>query len=249
MEKIAVVTGGTRGIGLAITKMLSDEGYRVLACGRKEAPEALLKIERCTFVQCDIANADDREALAGQVEQLGRLDILVNNAGVAPKERMDILQTTQESFDRVVGTNLKGTFFMCQRFANVMLECLQHGLSDYHPRIVNISSCSSYTASVNRGEYCISKAGISMVTKLFAAHLAPMGILVFEVRPGIIQTDMTKTVQAAYEERIQNGLTPIKRMGRPEDVANCVKALCSGLMDFAPGQAIEADGGFHIRRL
>jgi NAD(P)-dependent dehydrogenase (short-subunit alcohol dehydrogenase family) len=202
------------------------------------------------YFKCDISKAEDREALAKYVdEKFGRLDLLVNNAGVACKVRLDVLETTEESFDRVVGINTKGTFFMCQTFANAMIECQKKGLENYTPRIVNIASNSSYTSSTSRGEYCISKAGVSMTTLLFADKLAEFGIPVFEVRPGIIKTPMTDVVSAKYDKLINDGLTPIKRWGTPEDVANCVIAAASGLLDFGTGTVLNADGGFHIRRL
>ena len=202
------------------------------------------------YFKCDISKAEDREALAKYVdEKFGRLDLLVNNAGVACKVRLDILETTEESFDRVVGINTKGTFFMCQTFANLMIKYLDKGMEDYIPRIVNIASNSSYTSSVSRGEYCISKAGVSMITTLFADKLAEYGIPVFEVRPGIIKTPMTEVVTAKYDKLIAEGITPIKRWGTPEDVAKCVIAAASGLLDFGTGTVLNADGGFHIRRL
>ena len=202
------------------------------------------------YFKCDISKAEDREALANYVdEKFGRLDLLVNNAGVACKVRLDILETTEESFDRVVGINTKGTFFMCQTFANLMIKYLDKGMEDYIPRIVNIASNSSYTSSVSRGEYCISKAGVSMITTLFADKLAEYGIPVFEVRPGIIKTPMTEVVTAKYDKLIAEGITPIKRWGTPEDVAKCVVAAASGLLDFGTGTVLNADGGFHIRRL
>ncbi|HZJ74960.1 MAG TPA: SDR family oxidoreductase, partial [Clostridia bacterium] len=182
------------------------------------------------------------------IKEYGRLDVLVNNAGVAPKERLDILSTTEESFDYVMDINLKGTYFMTQKASLAMIN-LKGTLQDYAPRIINIASISSYTSSTNRGEYCISKAGISMITLLFADRLSSYSIPVFEVRPGIILTDMTKGVKEKYEELIENGLTPIKRMGSPSDVSDCVCALVSGKLDFATGQVINCDGGFSIRRL
>jgi NAD(P)-dependent dehydrogenase (short-subunit alcohol dehydrogenase family) len=202
------------------------------------------------YCKCDISKAEDRAALAAFViEKYGRIDLLVNNAGVACKVRLDVLETTEESFDRVVGINTKGTFFMCQTFANAMIACQEKGLESYTPRIVNIASNSSYTSSTSRGEYCISKAGVSMTTLLFADKLAEYGIPVFEVRPGIIKTPMTDVVSAKYDKLINDGLTPIKRWGTPEDVANCVIAAASGLLDFGTGTVLNADGGFHIRRL
>ena len=182
------------------------------------------------------------------IDQFGRLDVLVNNAGVAPLVRRDILEATQESFDRVLGINLRGTFFMCQAAANRMIAGLEM-LPDYHPRIVNIGSMSAYTSSPSRGEYCISKAGVGMVTKLFADRLASEGIPVFEVRPGIIDTDMTSVVHEKYERMIEGGLLPVQRFGKPADVARMVLACCSGLLDYSAGQVLDADGGFALRRL
>ena len=204
----------------------------------------------CTYIPCNIAVQADRVRILEEIAaRYGRLDVLVNNAGVAPTVRLDLLETTEDSFDRLMQINLKGTFFMCQLAANTMIGMQQQGLEDYNPRIVNISSMSAYTSSVNRGEYCISKAGISMTTQLFADRLAEYGIPVFEVRPGIIQTDMTAGVSEKYQKLIEGGVTPIRRFGQPADVANCVAAAVSGLLDFATGQVLNADGGFHIRRL
>ena len=251
---LLLVTGAARGIGFSIAHTLGKNGYRVILCATKpelpsEAAEILEK-EQCGYVytKCDITDPEQVERLYKQVESLGPLYGLVNNAGIAPAVRKDILEVDSGSFDRVLRTNLKGTFFMCQKFANLMI-CQSEGQTENMPRIINISSCSSYTSSVMRGEYCISKAGISMVTKLFADRLASYNIPVFEVSPGIIRTDMTQSVQESYIKRIQNGLTPIQRMGEPEDVAKCVRALLSGDFDFCTGQVIHADGGFHIQRL
>ena len=244
MQKIALVTGSYQGIGFGIAQMLETEGYTVIYSDIFEN----MNVEN--YFKCDISKASDREALAAYVdERFGRLDLLVNNAGVACKVRLDILETTEESFDRVVGINTKGTFFMCQTFANLMIKYLDRKLESYLPRIVNIASNSSYTSSVSRGEYCISKAGVSMVTLLFADKLAEYGIPVFEVRPGIIKTPMTEVVTEKYDKLIADGITPIKRWGTPEDVAKCVVAAASGLLDFGTGTVLNADGGFHIRRL
>ena len=254
---IAVVTGSTRGIGMGIAKKLLREGYYVLLSGtqpdsRKEEILALLLEEgfgeRCDYLKCDIASQGDRDALFAYVaSQYGRLDVLVNNAGVAPLVREDLLAMSPESMDRLLDINLKGSFFMCQGAAKLMLELGAPG--GLPQRIINISSISAYTTSTNRGEYCISKAGVSMVTQLFADRLAGEGILVFEVRPGIILTDMTAVVKDKYEKLIDEGLTPIGRMGQPCDVADMVYAACSGLLDFTTGQVLNADGGFHLRRL
>ena len=244
MQKIAVVTGAYQGIGKGIADGLKSAGYTVIYS------DVHPEMEGEVYCKCDISKEQDRKALADfAIEKYGRIDLLVNNAGVACKVRLDVLETTEESFDRVVGINTKGTFFMCQTFANAMIECQKKGLEDYTPRIVNIASNSSYTSSTSRGEYCISKAGVSMTTLLFADKLAEYGIPVFEVRPGIIKTPMTDVVSAKYDKLIAEGITPIKRWGTPEDVANCVIAAASGLLDFGTGTVLNADGGFHIRRL
>ena len=255
--KVAAVTGSRRGIGLSVLTELAKEGYIAVMSGVTQEEGALSSINSIKsrgfdahYIRCDISSKTDREALINTiVQKFGRLDVLVNNAGVAPKSRLDILETTEESFDYVLDINLKGTFFMCQHAANTMIGLQKQGVTDYSPRIVNISSISAYTSSTNRGEYCISKAGVSMVTRLFADRLAPFGIPVFEIRPGVIMTDMTANVKSKYDKLIEGGLTPIKRFGQPEDVARCVMAAVSGKLDFATGQVLNADGGFHIRRL
>ena len=255
MQKIALVTGSRRGIGLGIARALGKEGYFVVVSATAAQDDAVIeKLQAegvdCIYLPCNIAEREDRERILEDVcARYGRLDVLVNNAGVAPAVRLDLLETTEESFDRLMQINLKGTFFMCQLTARKMIDLQQKGLPDYVPRIVNISSMSAYTSSTSRGEYCISKAGISMTTKLFADRLAEYGIPVFEVRPGIIQTDMTAGVTEKYQKLIAEGITPIKRFGQPKDVADCVCAAVSGLLDFATGQVLNADGGFHIRRL
>lgn len=256
-SKIAIVTGARRGIGLAIATELGRAGYTVVLTGASPVAQSRQAVDtvmatgaQAEYLCCDNADSQARKALIAHVlETYGRLDVLVNNAGIAPRTRADVLETSEESFDEVLSTNLKGTYFMCQLAANAMIQCQQQDLADYQPRIVNISSISAYTASVNRGEYCISKAGIAMVTELFAARLAEYRIPVFEVRPGIIMTDMTAGVREKYQAMIADGLTPIARFGRPEDVADCVMAAVSGRLDFATGQVLNADGGFSIRRL
>ena len=254
---IAVVTGSRRGIGLGIARKLADNGYTVIlsATAEKENVTELLnefkaKGQSVDYIKCDISNTEDRKNLVNTVmEQYGRIDVFVNNAGVAPITRLDVLETTEESFDRLMNTNLKGTFFLTQLAANAMLS-KKGKIENYSPRIINISSVSVYASSVNRGEYCVSKAGISMTTTLFADRLAEEGIPVFEIRPGIILTDMTAKVQEKYKKMIEeDGVTPIRRFGTPDDVADSVLAACTGLMDFSSGQVLNADGGFHIRRL
>lgn len=257
IKKVAAVTGSRRGIGLGIAKKFAEAGYTVILSATTPAEETVSLVKEfkdkgadVEYIKCDISNEADRTAFIKTIEEkYGRLDVHVNNAGVAPNVRLDVLETTPQSFERVMKINLEGTFFMCQAVANCMIKMKKKNLEDYTPRIINIASISSYTSSTNRGEYCISKAGISMVTKLFADKLAEYGIPVFEVRPGIIMTDMTASVAEKYEKLIANGITPIKRFGQPEDVANCVMAAASGYLDFATGQVLNADGGFHIRRL
>lgn len=243
---VAVITGGTRGIGAGIGRELLKNGYDVVAVSRKIGKEFHeMKAEfshKLTFISCDISDINEVDNLVSQVkEKYGKIDLLVNNAGVAPKERKDILDITPEDFDYVLDINLKGTFFVTQRFVPLLKE--KGG------RIVNISSMSSYTASVNRGEYCISKAGISMSTKLFAARLAEFGISVIEIRPGIIETDMTSSVKEKYEKLIDEGITPIKRMGKPQDIGKCVLSVAQGNFDFCTGTVIDCDGGFSVRCL
>ena len=243
--RVAFVTGSSRGIGRGIADLLRNHGWWVVYSGtRQERPENLPEDQ--DYLPCDISRKEDRQlALEHIVRRYGRIDLLVNNAGVAPLERRDILEMTEESFDRVMGINLKGTLFMCQLFAGEMIA-ERANVSGWQPRIVNIGSMSAYTSSTSRGEYCISKAG---VTKLFADRLAAEGIPVFEVRPGIIDTDMTKVVHEKYDRLISEGLLPVKRFGAPEDVAKMVLACAEGLLDYSAGQVLDADGGFRLRRL
>ena len=244
---VAVVTGGSRGIGKAIAEALLNINYTVIITARNESEDIKsLKTsfaDKVFFFPCDISSEEDRKGLFSFArDNFGKLDLLVNNAGVAPKERKDILDITPEDFDFLTDINLKGTFFVTQTLAPLLTE-------NEKSRIVNISSMSAYTASVNRGEYCISKAGISMITKLFAARLAEYGVSVIEIRPGIIETDMTSKVKEKYEKLIAEGITPINRMGLPEDVAKCVASVAQGNFDFCTGTVIDCDGGFNIRCL
>jgi len=259
----AIVTGASRGIGKGIAKELASLGYDLVInhfdfttegepdeSRAKQTQKEIKKIgAKCESLRGDVSSAEDRDSLVALAKRkFGRCDMLVNNAGVAPSQRMDILEATEASFDRVMGINLKGPYFLTQQVANWMIE-----QKKTHPerayRIVNTSSISAYTSSPARGEYCVSKAGISMMTMLYADRLAEYGIGVFEVRPGIIQTDMTSVVKDKYDKLIAEGLTPIKRWGQPEDIAKAVGAIAEGRLDFSTGQVINVDGGFHLRRL
>ncbi len=254
-KKIAVITGSRRGIGKGVAFALGKEGYHViLSATRDEAPGLIKEFEEqgisCEYIKCNVTCTEDRINLINTVcDTYGRLDVLVNNAGVAPLNRCDLLEVKEESYDRVVGTNARSMFFMCQLAANRMIAFKEAGLENYSPRIINMSSVSAYAVSINRGEYCVSKAAISMTTKLYAAKLAEYGIPVFEVRPGMILTDMMEASKEKFGKMIEEGMTPIRRFGVPEDIGNCVAVLCSGKLDFCAGQIIDADGGYHIRQL
>lgn len=255
MKKTAIVTGSSRGIGFAIARQLGWDGYNIVmvATGSQQKNQAALDTLQaegidCAYVQANIGCQEDREKIvAGALAAFGRIDALVNNAGVAPLVRADLLEMTEESFDRVVGINTKGNMFLTQAVAKVMIQ--QEPLNGRKGVIVNVSSCSAEVSSTSRGEYCVSKAGVSMLTTLFADRLASEGILVNEVRPGVIATDMTHTVQEKYDKLIEQGVFPIARWGTPEDVAGAVSALCSDKFCYTTGNYIDVDGGFHIRRL
>ena len=250
---VGMVTGSARGIGAAIAAQLAGEGLDlalldVLDCAA--TAEAVEQAGRDALtIKADVTSPADRaEALAAVEARFGRLDVLVNNAGVAPRERADILEATEDSYDRVMSINLKGPYFLTQAVANWMIR-QRHDRPDDWMCIVNISSMSAYTASPSRGEYCISKAGVSMATKLWAARLAEHGIGVYEIRPGIIATDMTAAVKGKYDQLIGEGLTPIRRWGEPGDVAAAVAACARGDLRFSTGEVINVDGGFHLRTL
>ncbi len=241
---VAIVTGASRGIGRAIAINLAPD-HRVIGTyrGNFEAANSLREECGAEIIQGDVASGEDRTALLEFCrEKFGRLDLLVNNAGIAPRERRDLLDATEESFDEVLGTNLRGPYFLTQAAARWMCE-------QGSGRVVFVTSISSYAASINRGEYCVSKAGLSMTVKLFADRLAPEGIGVFEVRPGIVETDMIAQVRGKYEKLAEEGLMPQGRLGRPEDVAKAVRAIADGLLDYSAGQVLDVDGGFHLRRL
>jgi len=241
---LAIVTGGGRGIGRGIVTELSRT-HHVIATyrGNQQAAQSLADEVGCEIVKSDISSAADRQALLELArERAPHLDLLVNNAGIAPRERADILDASEEIFDEVLNTNLKGPYFLTQAAARWMRD-------SGRGRIAFITSISSFTASINRGEYCISKAGLSMTVSLFASRLAEHGVKVFEIQPGIIRTDMIAKVEQIYEEKIANGLLPQRRMGEAADVAKAVRAIADGLLDYSTGQILHVDGGFHLRSL
>ncbi|MHA6523040.1 3-ketoacyl-ACP reductase [Tessaracoccus sp. G1721] len=253
MNRVAVVTGGSRGIGLGISQALISQDFRVAVVATRPEPEGLIDQlggpDRAAYFQ---GRVDDVATHAGLVAEIvarfGRIDVLVNNAGVAPEERRDLLDATPESYDRVMGINLRGPYFLTQAVARQML---QQEAPDSAVRgvVVNVSSISATTVSVNRGEYCLSKAGVSMATRLWAARLAPEGILAYEVRPGVIATDMTAGVKERYDALFAQGISPMPRWGQPSDVGGAVAALASGAMPYSTGDVIHVDGGMHLPRL
>lgn len=260
-RRVALVTGASRGIGRAIAIELARINYDVMinyAVNRQAADEACVAVRTASANQnilvatcrANVAEKRDRESLLQETRsQFGRLDLLVNNAGIAPEKRTDLLDASVESFDEVLKVNLVGPYFLTQSVARWMIEQRLSANDDYHPAIVNITSISAYAASPERGDYCVSKAGLSMMTKLYAARLANEGINVYELRPGIISTDMTAGVKAKYDRLIDADLTPIKRSGTPEDVGRAVAAIAAGAFPFSTGEVINVDGGFHLRRL
>jgi len=254
-QKVAIITGAARGIGQCVASQLAKDGYdiAILDIFPEEAMNSLTKTclneKPLLYHQGSIADSQDREKFIEKVmKHYGEIHVLINNAGVAPKERLDILETTEASYDFVMDINLKGTFFLTQLVANAMIKNNRNG-PFVNRTIINISSISEYTSSPNRGEYCLSKSGIGMVTKLFADRLAKEEISVYGIRPGIIKTDMTKAVQEKYDKLIAEGLLPISRWGTPEDIADAVSVLCSGKLRYSQGQVIDIDGGFSLRRL
>jgi 3-oxoacyl-[acyl-carrier protein] reductase len=256
MKKTALITGGSRGIGLGIALQLAGNGCDLAINGvrdKSSVAETLRQLQSTgadvIYCQGNIANAIDRKKILSTVkEHFGKLNVLVNNAGIAPRQRVDLLEATEESFDEVIATNLKGPYFLTQEVAHWMITQKQNN-ANFDGCIINVSSISATVASVNRGEYCISKAGVSMATQLFAVRLGEFNIPVYEVRPGIIATDMTSGVKAKYDQLIASGLTIQKRWGTPEDVGKAVAALASGNFPYATGSVIMVDGGLTVPRL
>ena len=251
MKKTALITGGRRGIGRAIAARLSRDGFNV-AINAVNPPGEDDKFEDITgeyhYIQGDVSKAEDREKILEEtLKRFGAIHVLVNNAGVAPKVRADLLEMSEESFDHVLGINTRGNMFLTQAVAKIMLRQPLEGKK--RGTIINISSCSSAVSSINRGEYCVSKAAVSMLTLLFADRLAGEGIFVHEIRPGVIETDMTSKVKEKYDNLIAKGIFPIARWGRAEDVANAVSVFAGDDFLYTTGNYIDVDGGFHIRRL
>jgi 3-oxoacyl-[acyl-carrier protein] reductase len=254
-RRVALVTGSSRGIGRAIAVALGQAGWCVVVnynSAKSAAEEVAQEIRdagsEAVTVRANVANEGDRDRLLAATRELGRLHVHVNNAGMAPRQRLDLLETSEESFDEVMAVNLRGPFFLTQAAARLMVDAVESG-DLQRPKIINIGSLSAYTSSPNRGEYCISKAGIAMMTKLFADRLAAHEINVYEVRPGIIETDMTSVVKGKYDAMIEAGLTPIPRWGTADDVARAVLAIAEDRLPFSTGEVINVDGGFHFRRL
>lgn len=253
--QVALVTGASRGIGRGIALSLAAAGYDVVVNYVRDEQAALQTAaavnelgSRAVVVRADISDSGDREHLVERAyAEFGRVDLLVNNAGVGPTRRGDLLDATVDSFDQQISVNLRGPYFLTQAVARRMIEQSETGVP---AKIVVISSISAYTASTNRGDYCVAKAGLSMLVKLYAARLAAHGINVYEIRPGIISSDMTHGVRERYDRLIQEeGLTPIARWGTPDDIGRAVVAVATDLLPFTTGSAIDVDGGFHLRTL
>lgn len=256
MKKTALITGGSRGIGFGVALSLARSGFDICICGTRPesaVADAVKKLRstyrKVLYVQADVSRTEDRKQLVDTVrKEFKQLNVLVNNAGIAPRQRNDILDATEKSFDEVISVNLRGPYFLTQQIARWMIE-QKKAHRNFEGCIINVSSISATVASLNRGEYCISKAGISMATRLWAVRLAEFGITVYEVRPGIISTDMTAAVQAKYDKLISEGLLLQPRWGTPEDVGKAVTMLAQGNLPYSTGQVVMVDGGFSVERL
>lgn len=255
--RTALITGSSRGIGRGIALALAGRSWQIVVNyrGNRQAAEAAgEEIESsggvAHLIRADIGNMSDLESLVDStLDRFGAIDLLVNNAGVGPRQRMDILHVGEASFDEVMAVNLKGAFFLTQRVATEMIALLQAGKIT-RPKIINIGSLSAYTSSPDRSEYCLSKAGLAMATALWADRLAEYGILVYEIRPGIVATDLTSVVKDKYDRLIlEEGITPIRRWGQPEDVGKAVVAITEDWLPYSTGEIINVDGGFHLSRL
>jgi len=256
MSKVAFITGGTRGIGLGIATELAKAGFDLAVNGVRDEAAVKSVLEelssyggQASYVRGDVSKKEDRQLMIEDIiNRFGKINVLVNNAGIAPPERKDILKATEESFEYVLNVNLQGPYFLTQLIANRMIE-FKKQIPDEFFCIINVSSVSATVASVNRGEYCISKAGIAMATKLWAARLGEFNIPVYEIQPGVIKTDMTSGVKEKYDRLFQQGLAIQQRWGTPEDVGKVASAMATGSMPYSTGQVVLVDGGMTVARL
>lgn len=256
MKKVALITGGTRGIGLGIAKELAKAGFSLALNGQRDETDVRSVLEELrelntevAYFQGDVSVGEDRNRMVEAViKRFDRINVLVNNAGIAPPERMDVLYATEENFEYVMNVNLRGPYFLTQQVANKMIETKRSGPGEFYC-IINVSSVSATFASVNRGEYCISKAGIAMATRLWASRLGEFDIPVYEIQPGVIRTDMTSGVQEKYDRLFQNGLAIQQRWGLPEDVGKVAASMATGNLPYSTGQVVMVDGGMSIPRL
>lgn len=256
VKKVAIITGSGRGIGRGIAIELARAGWTIVIndIGNPEPPGETLELVRSegadgSIVMGDVTSATDRQRIVDEtIKTYGRIDLLVNNAGIGPRQRLDILDISEQSMQEVLAVNLIGPFFLTQSVARVMIDLIDKKILE-NPKIINIGSISAFTSSTSRAEYCISKAGVSMCTLLYADRLASHGINVYEIRPGIIQTPMTAGVKEKYDRLIADGVTPIKRWGQPADIGKAITAIAEDYLPFSTGQVINVDGGFHIQRL
>lgn len=255
-RKVALVTGGAQGIGFGVSCELAKAGFELVLCGRKSVEavaEPIAKLEelgaKVTYISCDISSDAQRKNLINEIEQkIGRLDCLVNNAGVAPRVRADMLEADEDSFDFIMDINLKGAYFITQAAANYMAK-QKKADAGFSGTIIFVTSCSATVASVNRGDYCLSKAGLSMAAKLYAARMAEYDVSVFEIRPGVIKTDMTSGVTGKYDKLLEDGLALQKRWGMPEDIGKVAAAMASGMLPYATGSVVNVDGGMTVQTL
>ncbi len=256
MKKVALITGGTRGIGLGIAKKLAEEGIDLALNGVRPESQVVEVLDglrksgvRVEYFPGNIAEKADRDSiLSGVKEKFGTLNYLINNAGVAPRVRADVLDVSEEDYDHLMDINLRGTFFLTQAIAGFLVD-QKMGMPDYVFAIVTVTSVSAKLASTNRAAYCMAKAGLSMMSQVLAVRLAEFDIPVYEIQPGVIETDMTEKVKAVYQKRIGNGLTLEGRMGQPEDIGKAVSALLRGDLPYATGQILALDGGMMVGRL
>ena len=256
MNKVALITGGSRGIGLGIAIELAKAGFDLAINGIRDESAVFETLEelrgngvQVAYFQGDVSKKEDRVNMVEAIfQRFGKVNVLVNNAGISPKERKDILEATEESFEHLINVNLQGPYFLTQTIANAMIQQKNQSAEEFFC-IINVSSVSATVASVNRGEYCISKAGIAMATKLWAARLGEFDIPVYEVQPGVIKTDMTSGVQSKYDQLFANGLAIQKRWGLPSDIGKVVAAMATQMLPYSTGQVVQVDGGMTINRL